>query len=98
LRRPAQRNLAPAQGQPVPTAPIPSRGPAAWLAVLLGGPDTSSVTPAAASTTTDEDFLTAPDPEHALWLDVATIATSPLLPPELEVHGFRYDVQTGRLS
>ena len=47
---------------------------------------------------TDEDFLTAPDPEHALWLDVATIATSPLLPPELEVHGFRYDVKTGRLS
>lgn len=47
---------------------------------------------------TDEDFLTAPDAEHALWLDVATIATSPLLPPGLEVHGFRYDVATGRVS
>lgn len=48
--------------------------------------------------TTAEDFLTVGDVEHALWLDVGTIATSPLLPADLEVYGFRYDVGTGRLS
>ena len=46
---------------------------------------------------TNEDFLTASDADHALWLDVATIATSPLLPADLKVHGFRYDVRSGRL-
>jgi carbonic anhydrase len=48
--------------------------------------------------TTDEDFMTAEDAEHALWLDVATVATSPLLPEGVEVHGFRYDVRSGQLE
>jgi len=37
------------------------------------------------------------DADEALALDVAAIRTSPLLPPDLAVHGFRYDVRTGRL-
>jgi len=46
--------------------------------------------------------LAAPLRRHlaivALALDVATIRTSPLLPPDLEVNGFRYDVRTGRVD
>jgi carbonic anhydrase len=46
---------------------------------------------------TTEDFLSIGDADEALALDVATVATSPLLPADLIVHGFRYDVSTGTM-
>jgi carbonic anhydrase len=46
---------------------------------------------------TTEDFLSIRDADDALALDVATVATSPLLPSDLTVHGFRYDLDTGQM-
>jgi carbonic anhydrase len=43
------------------------------------------------------DFLTIDDPEEALRGDVESLRGSGLLPGGTEVHGFHYDVRTGRL-
>jgi carbonic anhydrase len=40
------------------------------------------------------DFLTIADPEKALEEDVRAVRSSSLLPPELEVRGFVYDLDT----
>jgi carbonic anhydrase len=39
-----------------------------------------------------------PDQEQALREDVARVRTHPLIPAEVAVGGFRYDVDTGRLE
>ena len=43
------------------------------------------------------DFLPFPDLEQSVRDDVAAIRASPLLPDDLEVRGFVYDVRSGRL-
>ncbi|MBI3938431.1 MAG: carbonic anhydrase [Betaproteobacteria bacterium] len=43
------------------------------------------------------DFLPFGDLEQSVRDDVATIRTSPLVPKDLPVRGFVYDVRTGRL-
>lgn len=43
------------------------------------------------------DFLTRSDLEAGLREDVATIRASPLIPDEIPIRGFVYDVRTGRL-
>ena len=43
-------------------------------------------------------FLTIADAHEALRADVERIRTSPLVPNDVEVGGFRYDVATGRVS
>lgn len=65
----------------------------------LAGTDQAGVT----ATFTDEqrghtqgwEFLAMPDPDTALAADVAAIRACAALPPELEVEGWRYDVDTG---
>ncbi len=43
------------------------------------------------------DFLTFSDLEQSVRDDVRAIRASPLIPDEIPVHGFVYDVRTGRL-
>ena len=43
------------------------------------------------------DFLPFADLEESVRQDVATIRASPLVPPDITVRGFVYDVRTGRL-
>ena len=43
------------------------------------------------------DFLTFDDLEESVREDVRTIRESPLIPDEIPVHGFIYDVRDGRL-
>ncbi len=43
------------------------------------------------------DFLPLSDLDESLQQDVATIRSSPLLPSDIGVHGFVFDVRTGRL-
>jgi carbonic anhydrase len=43
------------------------------------------------------DFRTIADHGEAIRADVALLRSSPLLPPDLAVAGFLYDVATGRL-
>ena len=43
------------------------------------------------------DFLTFPDLEQSVRDDVAAIRNSPLIPDEIPVTGYVYDVRTGRL-
>ena len=43
-------------------------------------------------------FAVIPDQEQALREDVARVRTHPLIPAEVAVGGFRYDVDTGRLE
>ena len=43
------------------------------------------------------DFLTISDRERAVVNDVHRIRNSPLVPPRIPIHGFVYDVRTGRL-
>ena len=43
-------------------------------------------------------FNVVPDQEQALQEDVARVRTHPLIPAEVAVGGFRYDVDTGRLE
>ena len=44
------------------------------------------------------DFLPFKDLEQSVRDDVATIKNSPLIPKDVEVSGFIYDVKSGRLS
>ncbi len=44
------------------------------------------------------DFLPFKDLEQSVRDDVATIKASPLIPKNIEVSGFIYDVRTGKLS
>src|SRR5579871_2631980 len=44
------------------------------------------------------EFLASTDPEATLTADLARIAACPLLPPDLVVGGFVFDVHTGGLS
>lgn len=48
--------------------------------------------------TSDWDFLAIDDQENVLASDIERIRGCPLLPPDLTVGGFIYDVQTGRLQ
>jgi carbonic anhydrase len=41
------------------------------------------------------EFLAMPDPAHALRQDVGLIRDCPLLPADIPVEGWRYDVETG---
>ena len=43
------------------------------------------------------DFRAIADPETSLREDVATLCESALFPDGTEIHGFEYDVRTGRL-
>ncbi len=43
------------------------------------------------------DFLPFPDLEQSVRDDVATIKASPFIDQDIPVHGFIYDVKTGRL-
>ncbi len=43
------------------------------------------------------DFMTISDPEQSVRTDVQTIRDSPLIPDEIRVRGYLYDVRTGRL-
>lgn len=43
------------------------------------------------------DFLTFDDLDDSVRQDVRAIRDSPLIPDEIPVHGFVYDVKTGRL-
>ena len=44
------------------------------------------------------DFLTFNDLEESVRQDIRIIRDSPLIPDEIPVHGFVFDVRTGRLS
>ena len=55
--------------------------------VAEGGPDTRSIS-----------FLTTPDQRAALALDVQRIASWPYLNARVDVGGFLYDLQTGRVE
>jgi len=46
----------------------------------------------------DVDFLPFPQLEQSVRDDVATIKASPLLPADVEVTGWIYDVKTGKIS
>ncbi|CAA9571711.1 MAG: hypothetical protein AVDCRST_MAG59-3603, partial [uncultured Thermomicrobiales bacterium] len=46
----------------------------------------------------DTDFLPISDLEQGLRDDVATIRSSPLIPAEVAVTGYVYDVRTGKLA
>lgn len=46
----------------------------------------------------DIAFLTTADQAEAIRADVASLQASPLLPPDLDVRGFLYDVKTGQLK
>ena len=43
-------------------------------------------------------FLTIGDHAETIRADVEALRASPFLPPDLDVRGFLYDVQTGRLT
>jgi len=43
------------------------------------------------------DWLTIRDREESVETDVRRIRNHPLVPPEIPVHGFLFDVATGRL-
>jgi len=45
----------------------------------------------------DVDFLPISDPDETVRGDVDAIRTSPMVNPRIAVHGFVYDVHTGRL-
>ena len=45
----------------------------------------------------DVDFLPISDPDETVRADVDAIRTSPMVRPDINVHGFVYDVATGRL-
>ena len=47
---------------------------------------------------TDVDFMPITDVEESTREDVATIRANPLMPDDLAVSGWVYDVKTGRLS
>lgn len=44
------------------------------------------------------DLLAIADPDQALRTDVDRVRSSPLVPGDVTVAGFRYDVHTGRVS
>ena len=44
------------------------------------------------------DFLAMPDPDAALRADVEAVRTCALLPDDLRVEGWRYDITTGLLD
>ena len=44
------------------------------------------------------DFLTIDDHGETIRADVAALRESPLLPADLDVRGFLYDVHSGRLA
>ncbi len=43
------------------------------------------------------DWLTFKDPAAAVTSDVRRIRSHPLIPPRIPIHGFVYDVKTGKL-
>lgn len=45
----------------------------------------------------DVDFLPISDPDATVRADVDAIRTSPMVRPDISVHGFVYDVENGRL-
>jgi carbonic anhydrase len=44
------------------------------------------------------EFLAMPEPDAALRQDVASVRGCPLLPAEVQVTGWRYDVDTGAIA
>jgi carbonic anhydrase len=44
------------------------------------------------------DWLTIADPQQSVVDDVARIRSHPLVPARIPIHGFIYDVSTGRLN
>ncbi|MBV8462878.1 MAG: hypothetical protein JO368_06270, partial [Acidimicrobiales bacterium] len=46
----------------------------------------------------DREFLAMPDPDAALRADVEAIRSFPLLPRGIEVVGWRFDVDHGRVD
>jgi carbonic anhydrase len=44
------------------------------------------------------DWLTIADPQQSVVDDVARIRSHPLVPGRIPIHGFIYDVSTGRLN
>jgi carbonic anhydrase len=53
--------------------------------------------PEAAATAAGIDFLPFPDLNQSIRDDVALIRSSPMIPDDVSVRGFAYDVDTGRL-
>jgi carbonic anhydrase len=45
----------------------------------------------------DVDFLPIIDPDETIHRDIEAIRASPMIHPNIRVHGFVYDVHTGRL-
>jgi carbonic anhydrase len=45
----------------------------------------------------DIDFMPISDPDETVRADVDAIRTSPMVRADIKVHGFVYDVATGRL-
>ncbi len=43
------------------------------------------------------DWLTIGDPTKSVWADVKRIRSHPLVPREIPIHGYLYDVRSGRL-
>lgn len=58
----------------------------------------AAVAAAGGSVSPAQDFLPLPELETGVRADVTRLRESPLIPPGLAVHGFIYDVATGRLS
>jgi carbonic anhydrase len=54
--------------------------------------------PEAAAVAEDMDFHPLPDAEHSVLEDIEIIRNSPLIPHDIPVHGFVYDVFTGQLT
>jgi carbonic anhydrase len=52
----------------------------------------------AAALARETDFLPFSDVEASVQDDVAFLRASPLIPPEIPIRGFVYDVRSGRLS
>ena len=48
--------------------------------------------------TAEWEFLAMPDPDTALAADVRAVRDCALMPPSIEVAGWRFDVGTGRVS
>jgi carbonic anhydrase len=44
------------------------------------------------------DFLPFTDVEESVREDVAFLHSTPLIPPNIEIRGFVYDVRTGKLN
>ena len=55
----------------------------------------SDLSPEQAENSQGWDFLTMPDPEAALAVDVLALRTCAVFPPGVAVEGWRYDVATG---